>query len=670
MLVSGFFSKVCCAADRYIWPIEITGNISGNFAECRWDHFHAGLDIATNGITGYKLFAIADGYACRVRTSVYGYGKAIYLRLDDGRYVVYAHLERFVPKIQQYVKKHQQETGSYEVNLYPEKEMFRFKQGDIIGYSGKSGDVAPHLHIELRDSAENPINILTNGLSLKKPDKTYPLIKHLAVKPLSMDSHVDNCLQQVLYEPEKIDTSSCKISNPISVWGKIGLKIDVTDKDNSQKYVLAVYRLNLFIDGIQKYSISMDRFSYDSNYHNNFFLYDRELKYVVQEKLAGYYLKLYKAPEINLPMYENNTADGIIYCGDSTGNNSLPEGIHEVIVEAVDSTGNTSRLTFFINIARTEQDRIVFAPPVKQGVSKISVFPETKMYDNFFSVLLKTSDTPPEIPEIDLRFLGNKLVSSKTTVHNNQCFEYFFQPNRSISGLIKFNIKTVTSDRQKNISSHSFPLFYIEKNDGGLFLSDDKMLSIRINNTNRNVVIKSIEKNMRIAKSDLKRLSKIYQISPHGFELSEPALLQLKKKNISDGALFEWMGNHWRLLYRIESTNKDIVVAKINHFSTFAVFMDKTPPKINFVFPKTANLLKLRDTISCRVEDTGVGLSAKKIIMKINGQRVPAEYIFETNRLDYVLDEPLPTGENIVSVSAHDRLGNSTIRQLRFFYKN
>ena len=201
-------------------------------------------------------------------------------------------------------------------------------------------------------------------------------------------------------------------------------------------------------------------------------------------------------------------------------------------------------------------------------------------------------------------------------------------------------------------------------------MSDDKMLSIRINSNNRNVIIKSIEKNMRLAKSDLKRLSKIYQVSPHGFDLSEPAMLQLKKKDISDGALFEWMGNHWRLLYRVESTNKDIVVAKINHFSTFAVFMDKTPPRINFVYPKTDTLLNFGDTISCRVEDTGVGLSAKKIVMKINGQKVPAEYIFETNQLDYVLDEPLPNGENIVSVSAHDRLGNSTTRQLRFFYKN
>jgi len=671
LLVSGCFSMICYASDRYIWPIEITGNISGNFGECRWDHFHAGLDISTNGITGYRLFAIADGYVHRVRTSVAGYGKAIYLKLDDGRYVVYAHLERFIPEIQQYAKKHQKETGSYEVNLYPKKEMFRFKQGDIIGYSGKSGDVAPHLHIELRNSAENPINILTNGLALKKPDKTYPIIKHLAIKPFSMNSSVDNCLQQLLYRTEKTDDSSYKISTPISVWGKIGLKIDVTDKIDSQKYILTVHRLNLFVDGILKYSVSIDRFSYDSNYHNNFFLYDRELKYVVQEKLAGDYLRLYKIPEINLPMYKNNDADGILYCGDSTDDHSLPAGIHKVMVEAIDAGGNTTRLNFSLNVTPPEEASIVFAPPVKSVVSKISVFPEVKTYDDFFSILLKTSDTPAEIPAIDLQFLGNKIVPSKTTVHNNHCFEYFFRPSQSISGLIKFDVKTITPSLRENISSHSFLLFYIDKNDGGIFLSDDKVLSIRINRNNRTVIIKSIEKKLDIAKSDLKRLSKIYQISPHGFDLSEPALVQFKKKNISDGAIFEWMGNHWRLLYRVESNNKDIVVAKINHLSTFAVFMDKTAPRIDFVFPKKSDtLVRLGETISCHVEDTGVGLSTKKIIMKINGQRVPAEYIFDTNRLDYVLDEPLSTGENVISISAHDRLGNSTTKQLRFFYKN
>lgn len=47
-------------------------------------HFHAGIDIKTDGAEGKPLVAVADGYVSRVSVSPSGYGRAIYLTLGNG----------------------------------------------------------------------------------------------------------------------------------------------------------------------------------------------------------------------------------------------------------------------------------------------------------------------------------------------------------------------------------------------------------------------------------------------------------------------------------------------------------------------------------------------------------------------------------------------------------
>ena len=44
-----------------------------------------GLDIRTNGVTGYKVFAVENGYISRIVTNYSGYGKAIYHKAISGR---------------------------------------------------------------------------------------------------------------------------------------------------------------------------------------------------------------------------------------------------------------------------------------------------------------------------------------------------------------------------------------------------------------------------------------------------------------------------------------------------------------------------------------------------------------------------------------------------------
>ena len=150
-------------AQDYIWPTDASELLTSSFAESRSGRFHAGIDVKTWGRTGYKIFAIRDGYISRIRVSPFGYGRALYLTLDTGEIVVYGHMEKFRDDIEAYVKEQQKARNNYEIQLYPKSTQFPVKQGDVLGLTGDSGVGYPHLHFEMRDASSNPINPLNRG---------------------------------------------------------------------------------------------------------------------------------------------------------------------------------------------------------------------------------------------------------------------------------------------------------------------------------------------------------------------------------------------------------------------------------------------------------------------------------------------------------------------------
>ena len=44
----------------FISPVKIPLSLSANFGELRIDHFHSGLDIKTQGVTGKEVVAAAS----------------------------------------------------------------------------------------------------------------------------------------------------------------------------------------------------------------------------------------------------------------------------------------------------------------------------------------------------------------------------------------------------------------------------------------------------------------------------------------------------------------------------------------------------------------------------------------------------------------------------------
>jgi murein DD-endopeptidase MepM/ murein hydrolase activator NlpD len=129
-------------------PLDPPLRLSGSFGEYRPGHFHAGLDFATGGQVGEPVYASLPGRVVRVRASGTGYGRSVYLQADDGRLLVYGHLDAFDEPLASYVAEVQDSAGEYEQDLWPDPARFRLSAGQRLGWSGRSGTGAPHLHFE------------------------------------------------------------------------------------------------------------------------------------------------------------------------------------------------------------------------------------------------------------------------------------------------------------------------------------------------------------------------------------------------------------------------------------------------------------------------------------------------------------------------------------------
>ena len=268
--------------DRTIFnsPLNIPLLLSANFGELRVDHFHSGVDIKTQGTTGKEVVAAADGYIYRISVSPAGFGNALYLRHPSGYSTVYGHLDRFTSQIEEYVKNHQYKNKSFEVTLFPDKDEFPVKQGQLIAYSGNSGGSGgPHLHFEIRKSTnEKPINPLLFNFGIV--DNIKPIIEKLEIYPLNKHTLINN-----KNSAKKINVSGSHGSyfvpseNEISISGPAGFGIKDYDMLDGSPNKCGVYSIELFIDSMSIFKYIMDGFPFtDSRYVNSHIDYETYMK--------------------------------------------------------------------------------------------------------------------------------------------------------------------------------------------------------------------------------------------------------------------------------------------------------------------------------------------------------------------------------------------------------
>ncbi|APY12001.1 peptidase M23 [Seonamhaeicola sp. S2-3] len=296
--------------DYFSNPLDIPLILSGTFAELRSNHFHAGLDIKTQQRVGLKVKAAADGYVSRIKVSHYGYGKALYITHPNGYTTVYAHLQKFAPAIEAYVKKQQYKKESYEVQMFPSAETLPVKKGSLIAYSGNSGGSGgPHLHFEIRDNAERPINPMLFGIDIA--DSKEPYVKSIYAYPLDENSFVNNSNEKQKLRLIPLKNGDYVVEN-IEAFGNIGFGIETNDRQNLAANSNGVYNIRTFFNGNNNFELDFKRFSFAETKHINQ-LIDYE-HYVTKKQ------RIQKLFKINNPLsiYKEVLNNGILNIEDST----------------------------------------------------------------------------------------------------------------------------------------------------------------------------------------------------------------------------------------------------------------------------------------------------------------------------------------------------------------
>lgn len=235
--------------------------LAGTVGEIRSSHFHTGIDVKTSGRVGLPIYAVAEGQIARIKVSASGYGNALYLKHPNGTFSVYAHLEAFDPNIAKWVLAEQYKRESFEVDLFPESGQFKFKQGDIIGYSGNSGSSSgPHLHFEIRDANHQPIDVLSLGFS-EISDRLPPVVQKVAFVTLDESARVNGFFGR--YEFDLIKTEKWfQTKEPIQLEGRIGVEIYSFDPMDGIPNKNGIVKTTFELDGDTLFSEVKDIFSF------------------------------------------------------------------------------------------------------------------------------------------------------------------------------------------------------------------------------------------------------------------------------------------------------------------------------------------------------------------------------------------------------------------------
>ena len=288
------------------YPLDIPIILSGTFAELRPNHFHAGIDIKTKGTEGFNVYSIGDGYISRIQITHGGYGKALYIKHDNGQSSVYAHLKKYSPKIEKIVKEIQYSNESYTFRVYPKENEIRISEKELIGYSGNTGrSYGPHLHYELRDDKDRPINPLEYK-NYTISDTIPPVVLGLHYKEIPQNSISGSNSSFKNLKITKI-SNNLFISDTLNTSGLIGFGVNSYDRMNNTWNKMGLSDIKANLDGEEVFDMNLNSFSYDEWRHINTFI-----DYASYKNKKIRIQKLYIEDYNPLNMYNRSLGNGVI----------------------------------------------------------------------------------------------------------------------------------------------------------------------------------------------------------------------------------------------------------------------------------------------------------------------------------------------------------------------
>ncbi|EAR11995.1 hypothetical protein PI23P_11697 [Polaribacter irgensii 23-P] len=395
------FSQKKYPTEYFQSPVDIPILLAGTFGELRSNHFHAGVDIKTEGKEGLKVYAVAEGYVSRIKVQQFGYGKAIYITHPNGYTSVCGHLSAFKDEIESYIQKIQYKKESYETgNIYLKKDEFPIKKGEVIAFSGDTGGSGgPHLHFEIRDtSTEKIINPLFFGLQVA--DDLAPTVNALQAYPLANDARIYQQNNTTKIPLKKIGKGQYTTGR-IFAYGLIGFGISAYDQLNGATNKNGIYSLEMLVNGKRHYYHDVETFSFSESKFLNLLI-----DYAHYKKYSSKIQKLFKEEKNRLSIYQSLVDNGKI---------DIQEGLSyaiEIIVK--DFKGNQSSIQIAVigqsnnTLLKKEKDttnfKIIAENFQKFKEKNVTVaFPKNTFYkDTFLDFLVEDGVAKVHEPTIPL----------------------------------------------------------------------------------------------------------------------------------------------------------------------------------------------------------------------------------------------------------------------------
>lgn len=385
----------------FLFPINPNQQnyLAGGMGDLRADHFHAGIDIKTQGREGLPVYATGDGYISEVRVQTNGYGNVIFITHPNGFVSVYGHLKEFAEPLATYIRKKRLENQTFEIKILLNPSQFEVARGQIIGLSGNTGSSGgPHLHFEIRDSRNNILNPLNFGFSEIK-DNLPPIFQQLIIKTLTIDSRINGEFGKKLFYPSKQANGTYSLNTNVSAIGEIGLELLAVDKMNGTINSNGLTCVEMFVDGEEQYYSHLESFpnaaSQDINVHND---------YAIERTQNKRIQKLFQDDGNNeLPIYKPSPSKGKLTINDGK--------THQITIKIWDAFDNSSVLNFMIKGEKS-------IPSITVNPNKLPLMIDTEIEDNTLVIKARNLKTINSLANLKFKKYSSDLAINY--VKNNE----------------------------------------------------------------------------------------------------------------------------------------------------------------------------------------------------------------------------------------------------------
>ena len=634
-------------------PLAGTLSLTDGYGAARSDHFHAGVDLSTGGRVGAVVYAPMACEVVRVRASGVGYGRGLYLKCEDGRTVVFGHLDAFAPTVAAYVDSAQERTGRYEQDLTPPPGRFRFASGALVAWSGESGAGAPHLHVEVRhdDFALHPLRA-----GIVVADRDSPVLDALTLEPLEADAWVER-------SAAPFTQALAADGETLVVRGAVRAVVRAHDRVRDGRGTsrdLPPWSVATSFNGITT-EARFDSISWAGEMSQMNLLMDRGR---IERHTVGMGVVLY-APDGIRPRFLRGAASEQDSLRKRIGILTVKAGDppRPLLVTARDAAGLTATRRVWLRGARTNEGPDTLLAHGTRAAVGLPRWSFANLPDKW--VRIRVTNTPPGISQVRIE-RGRDGEDGRAANWDGEGWVTLLRC-KGIPDEEGFWIKAVGQGGKAWWSRGSFTLW-----PAGADLPIDESPYTRVTLLPTNVFEASVAMGSllppeRASGGELTAVTPVVVLEPAEQPIARPATVRLK---VPDGVALAHLGvamraregEAWEWIRTSFDSTDHVFSGETGSFGQIALMRDRVAPRVTLE-PAPHGALPgpySRWALSALVSDAGSGIDSAESAFTIDGGRVATEYDPDAHVLRWRPLAPPSLGRHTVLVEAVDKAGNRT----------